>query len=918
MSKKFKFIFGALVIGFFIISSFLSFGVNLYTDWLWFESANFSSVFKTIISTKILMRLVIWMIFSLFLLLNLYFTKDKVIELLENAEEKQQEEESTVVELNQQENKYTQFLSPQRLNIIYLLISAVIGFVFSSISLDSWKTILKFFNATPFNMTDPLFNNDLSFYIFKLPLFQLGYQLFSFLIILTAIIVGVIYFITSSGNSALRKISSSHKAKNHFSILAALFFAIKAWGYRLDMFNLLYSDRGVAFGASYTDVHAQILALKVLAVVSLVLSLFIVVNIFIKKFKLIAIGVASLIVISILLGSLYPAFVQQYQVEPNELNRETPYIKHNIKHTQQGYNLDKIVEKDFPVSENLSYEKIKNNEATYNNIRLWDPRPLKSTYSQLQEIRSYYTFNDIDVDRYEIDGELRQVMLGARELDQKSFANQSWVNKRLNYTHGFGVAMSPVSEKTPGGAPKFTIKDIPPQSEKIDITEPRIYYGEQTNEYVIVNTKAQEFDYPEGNKNKYTSYQGEGGVKLSNLLRKISFSIKYGTLKLFLNNDITSESQLMFDRNIKQRVKKVAPFLEYDSDPYVVVADGQLYWIQDAYTTSNMYPYSEPQRWGNYIRNSVKVVTNAYSGQMKFYIVDESDPIAQTYKKIFPNLFLTKDKMPQEIKNHLRYPEELFKIQANMYEKYHMKDPKVFYNKEDMWELPKENYAGQSINVEPYYTLMNLPDDKEKERFLTMLPFTPRNKDNMIAWLGGKSDGELIMYRFPKSKLVYGPRQIESRIDQESSISEQLSLWDQRGSSIIRGNLLTIPIDESILYVEPIYLQSDQSKLPELKRIIVAYGDQVVMDTTLDRALLRIFGVENPEEILEEDEQQQNVPIGTLNNQLLNDLISTYEDAQSELKKGNWESYGNKINELEELIDELRENNQIESKEQSQ
>ena len=906
MSRKSKFIIGIIVIGFIAISSFLSFGVNLYTDWLWFESANFSSVFKTIITTKISMRLGLWMFFALFLFINLYFTKDKVIELLENAEEKQQEE-STVVELNQQQNKYSQFLSPQRLNIIYLITSAVIGFVFSSISLSSWKTVLKFFNATSFNITDPLFNNDLSFYIFKLPLFQLGYQLFSFLIILTAIIVGVIYFITTSGNSALQKISSSHTAKNHLSILAALFFAIKAWGYRLDMFNLLYSDRGVAFGASYTDVHAQLLALKVLTFVSLILSLFIVVNIFIKKFKLIAFGVATLIVISILLGTLYPAFVQQYQVEPNEVAKETPYIKHNINYTQNAYNLNEITERNFPVKENLTYQKVKNNEVTYNNIRLWDSRPLKSTYSQLQEIRSYYTFNSIDVDRYQIDGELTQVMLGARELNQELLPPQAqtWVNKKLNYTHGFGIAMSPVSKKTNGGAPEFLIKDIPPQSKALEIEQPRIYYGEKTNDYVVANTKAKEFDYPQGDDNKYISYEGQGGVTLNSLFRKVAFSLKYGTLKLLLNNDITPESQLMFDRNIKQRVRKVAPFLEYDSDPYMVVANNQLYWIQDAYTTTNMYPYSEPQRWGNYIRNSVKVVINAYSGQMQFYVADKSDPIIKTYDKIFPELFLAKNKMPTYIQKHLRYPEELFKIQANMYNKYHMENPKVFYNNEDLWNIPKENYAGDSIDMQPYYTLMNLPGDKDKSNFIIMLPFTPNKKDNMIAWLGGKSNGELILYKFPKQKLVYGPQQIEARIDQESRISEQLSLWDQRGSRIIRGNLLTIPIEESILYVEPIYLQAEQSQLPELKRVIAAYGDKVVMEQTLDQALLKVFGIKKPQQ--ERPDQGEKETVTFTSDELLNNLLSTYEEAQEELKAGNWNNYGEKVKEFEKILQQLKE-----------
>ncbi|MGM0368881.1 MAG: UPF0182 family protein [Bacillota bacterium] len=907
MTKKTKFIIGAIVAVFILFSTFFGLAITLYTNFLWFQSIDFSNVFKTIITTKVLIRLGLWIIFSLFIFLNLYFTKDKVLDFINDLTKKQVEEEDTVVELNQTDNNFLNFLSGTRLILLYLIVSAFIGFVFSSINLDSWKTVLKYINATSFNITDPLFNNDLSFYIFKLPLQELIYQLSSFLIILTSIIVAAIYLLTSSGASLWHRFKSNSLAKRHLSILVTLFFVIKAWGYRLDMFNLLYSDRGVAFGASYTDVHAQLFSLRILAIISLLLAAFIAINIFIKKFKLVIGGIATLVITSILLGTLYPAFVQQYQVEPNEIVKETPYIKYNINHTQQAYNLDEIKKRDFPVEENLTYEKLKNNKATYNNIRLWDSRPLKSTYSQLQEIRSYYTFDDIDVDRYQIDGELRQVMLGTRELDQDSLPpdSQTWVNKRLAYTHGFGVAMSPVSKKTPGGSPEFLMKDIPPESEGIKVEQPRIYYGEVTDDYVIANTKAQEFDYPQGDDNQYTSYKGSGGVKLSNLLRKLAFSFKYSTMKILLNNDITADSQLMFDRNIKGRVRKVAPFLQYDNDPYMVIADGKSYWIQDAYTTTNMYPYSEPQSWGNYIRNSVKVVIDAYTGKMKFYVVDDSDPLIKTYKKIFPKLFIDQEKMPDSLKSHLRYPQDLFSIQTNMFNKYHMNNPNVFYNNEDLWEIPQENYAGESIDMEPYYTLLNLPGDEDKNNFLIMQPFTPNNKDNMIAWLGGKANGDLVLYSFPKQKLVYGPRQIEARIDQESIISEQLSLWNQQGSRVIRGNLLTIPVDESILYVEPVYLQADNGQLPELKRIIAAYGDKVVMARNLETLFLKLFGIEQvPGEELPKEEQE--IITQFTSQQLIGDLISTYETAQEHLKDGEWEEYGERIEELEKMMEDLK------------
>ncbi|GAB6098411.1 UPF0182 family protein [Halanaerocella petrolearia] len=913
----------------FIISSiFLNLGVNFYTDLLWFKGLNFSDSFWTIIQNKIGFKLGTWLLISIIIFINLLFTKKKVVEFWENLKKKQEEKDSDIIELNPVDsNKWLEILTPGRATFIYLLLSLVVGFIFSNVSANDWQLALKFFNSTLFGKTDPLFNKDIAFYVFKLPFYNLLYQILTLTVVLSGFISGAIYLLTASGSSFLSKLNDNH-IKSHMSILLSAFFLLKAWGYRLNMFRLLYSERGVVFGASYTDVNAQLLALKVLSILTIIIAIFIFTNIFFKNMKFIIGGIITLFIASILLGNIYPGLVQQYQVEPNEIAKESPYIKHNIKFTREAYNLDEIEEREFPVKERMTYQDIKNNPTTINNIRLWDSRPLKSTYSQLQEIRSYYSFNDIDIDRYKVDGEVKQVMLGARELNQDLLSNQAqtWVNKRLNYTHGFGMAMSPVNEVTKEGLPKFIVKDIPSQSKGIKIKQPRIYYGELTNEYVVSNTKAKEFDYPQGDINQYVNYQGTGGIKLDSIIKKVAFSLKYNTLKLLLNNDITNDSRLMFRRNIKSRVQRIAPFLKYDQDPYLVVGeDGRFYWVQDAYTTTSLYPYSEPQRWGNYIRNSVKVVIDAYNGDIKFYIVDRSDPIIQTYQKIFPDLFTSFKDMPTGLKDNIRYPVDLFKIQAQMYNNYHMQNPKVFYNKEDLWNTPQESYseAGQDnskltnyrsdseIKMQPYYVLMNLPQET-KRNFLLMQPFTPVKKNNLNAWLAAKSNpedyGKLILYKFPKQKLIYGPMQIEARIDQDSSISKQLSLWNQRGSQVIRGNLLTIPIDQSLLYVEPIYLQAEQSKLPELKRIIVSYGERLAMAPNLKLALRKLFGItkdrEEPE-VEEPLEPAEGVEPATVKG-LVTEIDKLYNQTQDALKAGNWSQYGELITELKEKIDNLK------------
>ncbi|HEY3304788.1 MAG TPA: UPF0182 family protein, partial [Candidatus Binatia bacterium] len=573
----------------------------------------------------------------------------------------------------------------------------------------------------------------------------------------------------------------------------------------------------------------------------------------------------------------------------------------------RAYGLDKIESKDFPAEERLTAADLKRNEATIKNIRLWDHRPLLATYGQLQEIRTYYKFVDVDNDRYLIDGGSRQVMLSARELSYQHLPSRIWINEHLTYTHGYGVVFGPVNQVTPEGLPEFFIKDIPPVASKpaLRVTRPEIYYGELANDYVFVKTKASELDYPAGDQNVYTNYEGSGGVSVGSFWRKLLFSARFATLRIALSNDVTGQSRILYHRQIQERVAKIAPFIKFDRDAYLVIAQGgRLFWIIDGYTTSSRYPYSEPvPKLGNYIRNSVKAVIDAYNGAVDFYVSAPDDPIIQAYGKIFPGLFKPPEQMPEEIRAHIRYPQDFFTVQAHMYATYHMQDPQVFYNKEDVLSIPHRSIGGRETEMEPYYTIMRLPGET-REEFVLLLPFTPNKRDNMRAWLAARSDppnyGKLIALDFPKAKLIYGPRQIDARIDQDAVISQQLSLWNQRGSQVIRGSMLAIPIEASLLYVQPLYLAAEKGSLPELKRVIVAFGNQIAMEETLEQSLDRIFGGRSA---------QARAPEGreavSKEKTLANQAAEHFARAQEYLRQGNWAAFGEELKRVEELLKEM-------------
>ncbi|MEW6573103.1 MAG: UPF0182 family protein [Bacillota bacterium] len=872
-------------------------GAHLYTEWLWFLSLGFQDIFLKILLTEIGMRLFAAVVFFSFLFVNLLFTRKYVLKAIKFTPEG-----ADTVEIS----PWHQLISPRLVTLIFFLGSAVAALAFSSLMSNKWLVLHQYLNPVNMGVSDPLFGKELSFYIFSLPWHLLLYRLSFGMVLFTTVAIILIYSVTDplKGYGFWR----SRHALRHLSFLAVLIFALKAWGYYLNQFLLFYSERGVVFGPGYTDIHASLLAIRVLFFVALAVALLSVLGVVRSSLRYPLFGLGTLVVASFVLGVLYPAVVQKFVVEPNELNRERPYIENAIAFTRKAYGLDAIERKSFPAGKTLNLDDIKKNRDSFENIRLWDWKPLKETYTQLQEIRLYYQFHDIDIDRYRVNGEYRQVMLAARELNQDRLSPQAktWINQHLKYTHGYGVAMSPVNEVTTEGLPEFFIKDIPPQSRTdLKVTRPEIYFGELESPYVIVNTKTGEFDYPKGDENVYTSYKGKGGVQLGGFWQRLLFALSFNDYRFLLSTDITSDSKVLYHRDIRQRVQQIAPFLSYDDDPYVVLADGRLYYMWDAYTTTRWFPYSEPYDGFNYIRNPVKVVIDAYNGDVRFYLIDTQDPLAQSLARIFPDLFTPFKEMPRELAEHIRYPEQMFLIQAQMYTVFHMQDPQVFYNKEDKWVLPKEVFGGEEIRVEPYYIITRLPGDKEPE-FMLIIPFTPQNKNNMIAWFAARCDGEnygrLLVYEFPKQELVYGPMQVEARINQDTQISQQLTLWDQRGSNVIRGNLLIIPIKDALLYVEPLYLQAEQSKMPELRRVIVVHGDQIVMEPTLESALEKVFGGRTESEPApEEPEEKRSV------SELIQKANEYFNNADKSLRNGDWSGYGKSLEQLKEVLRELEE-----------
>lgn len=915
MKKKHLIIVSVVVLLIILVSSFSTI-LKFITDYLWFNEIGYVKTYLT----KLKSELIIGIPFFILLFFVFFFYIKKVL--------KKNYEVSMIIEVAG---------SKKKANIWIFLCSLVISFMYTvSVIPNIWMKVLQFLNSKSLNITEPIFNLDLQFYLFKLPFINSVTDLFiEILLLMIGLSVVIILFKDfskkikdmseqfgqSTQNISFNKLknkSTLNKIINQISVLGMLLliaFGIKIY---LNSFNLLYSDRGRVFGAGFTDVAITLNVYRIMAIVCIASSITFLIGAKKKNMK-IALALPVLVIGISILGSVTSGVVEKFIVEPDQLSKESKYLANNIKYTQMAYGIDDVEQLDFDVQDNLTKEDLANNKDVIDNIRINDKAPLKQVYNKLQGIRPYYSFNDVDIDRYIIDGKYRQVYLSARELDQSLLNTQAktWINEYLKYTHGYGITLSLVNQVTSQGQPELLIKDIPPTtSTTLTIERPEIYFGEKTNSYIIVNTDEKEFDYPLGSDNVESLYEGDAGIKL-NFINKLLFAIREGSYKLLISSNINSNSKIIINRNIIDRVKEIAPFLIFDEDPYIVVNedDGKLYWIIDGFTYSDKYPYSEP--YGdtniNYIRNSVKIVVDAYNGDTNFYIVDEEDPIIMTYNEIFKDLFKSIDEMPQGIKSHIRYSQEMMKIQAQMYRTYHMENTTVFFGREDNWDIAKQKYMSSEQEVEPNYYIFKLPNE-EKVEFLLTIPYTPQGKDNMSAMLVARNDGDnygqLLLYKFPKNKNIQGTALIESKIDQDTEISSQLTLWSQKGSNVLRGDTLIIPIENSLLYIEPIYLQSDtQSNFPEMKMVVAAYNNNIVMESTLDKALEKVFG-----SIYTEDKDESN------NNDLVNDNIdeqindvqtliqqanNLLNEANEALKNGDWALYGEKQESLKTVLSKL-------------
>jgi hypothetical protein len=867
---------------------------DVLVDWLWFDSLGFGEVFRT----TWLARLAVFAVAAgvSFLVLG----ANALVATSPRHAPIRRSRLRNVVDIEGLPDFID--LTPERIpwRPLALALAALLSILVGLAQVGSWAVFLKWLYAAPFGRTEPLLGHDLGFYAFALPALRAVRDWAFGLFFIAAVMAGGLH--VARGAIDVQTASVTGRAARHLSVLLVGVFLVLAANFALGRYDLLLDQNGVVFGATYTDVHVRLPWLDVLIGLALVGAALAAANVVRGGVRL-PVAAVALVVGGAVLEALTAGLFQGYRVKPDELRLETPYIATNIELTRYGFGLDRFGAKPFPAKGSLTPAVLAANDATIQNIRWWDPRPLLDTYRQLQELRLYYDFHDVDVDRYTIDGRYREVMLAARELEQTKLPPeaQTWINKHFKYTHGIGIAMSPVDRFDDEGLPVFYVKDIPPVSSVGPrIERPEIYFGESASPYVVVGGGNTEFDYAKGQENVYTTYAGGAGIALDGPWRRALFAWYFGDAKLLVSGNVGASSKLLFRRALGDRIRRVAPFLWLDRDPYLVVAGGRLVWLQDAYTVSDAVPYSQPTGADgiNYIRNSVKIAVDAYDGSIVFYVADAAEPVVSTYARIFPSLFRPLDAMPAELRQHVRYPEDLFVLQARTYATYHMTDPEVFYNKEDLWDVPQESAGDRAIPMEPYYTIMRLPGEPHEE-FVAMLPMAPSGRDNMIAWLAARCDGPqygtVIEYAFPKDQLVFGPAQVEARIDQDTTISQQLSLWNQLGSRVIRGNLLVIPIDDAILYVEPLYLRAERRELPELKRLIASTGDRVVMGTSVDGVMKALFAGEEkaPATVTEAPPPSAEAP-----GQPPAEAQQHYARALEALRQGDWRAFGAEMDAL--------------------
>jgi len=948
---------GAIIVILLIILAFVGL-IGFITDFLWFKELDYVSVFFTKLFTQLKIGVPVFVIVTFLAYVYLKFLKKGYFKKVKSNEE----------------------TNHKLLNIISWGLAAVYGGITTYFAVTKmWFQFLQFSNSTGFDIKDPLYKLDISFYVFKLEFIEVANELVLLLLIAFAVLTVLYYGIlitmrtpqfyedlpqqddeeaeetydyadaderydgstyneTGSTfdrvNDVIGKVSqifgkkkpAAKKkrrdrqfddqnfkmivsiAEKQLIVVGVLFFIMLAVFFFLRQYNLLFGSTGAVYGAGFTDVNITLWMYRIIMVLSVLAAIGFAFGITKRKLKPAVIAPVLMVIVAIV-GIGGGLLVQKMIVEPDEINKESKYLERNIQYTQYAYGLDDVDSKSFAASEDLTSDDISNNMETISNIRINDYTPTKTFYNQTESIRQYYSFNDVDVDRYTINGEYTQTYLSAREIDEEKISD-TWLNKHLKYTHGYGITMSRVDKITSSGQPDVMIGGIPPESsvEEIELKQSGIYFGELTNNYVLVGTSEEEFDYPDGNSNKYTKYKGDAGIDLG-LFNRVMFAVREKSLKLLVSSNVDSDSKIIINRNIKARVKEIMPYLEYDTDPYMITADGKLYWIIDAYTHTSMYPYSEPyssEHATNYIRNSVKVVIDAYNGDTDYYIVEENDPIAQTFKKIYPDLFKELKDMPEAIKAHIRYPNTLLNIQAQVYQRYHMNDVKVFYQNEDLWEIASEIYGTEEQKMTPNYYIMKLPGESSAE-FVNTIPFTPKDKKNLMGLLVARSDGDnygkLVVYQMPKSKTVYGPMQVEAQIDQNTEISKEFSLWNSSGTKYSRGNLFIVPIEDSLLYVEPVYLEATNSSIPEVKRVIVAYGDEIAYETTLTAALNSIFGEGSAKSGSSSSSSSSSSDLSK--SELIEKAQEAFDNAQAAQKDGNWAKYGEYIDDLEDYLSQL-------------
>lgn len=884
-----------------VIIAVLSSSIGIIIDYQWFNELGYLSVYFT--KLVAILKLMAPTFLVIFLVLTFYYKS-----LVPNIRRL-----NKVTEIDKTREK--------RYFKVFTLVNFVISLIFSiGFSTTYWYKILEFTKSTNFQLNDPIFNKDISFFIFKLPLIQSLYSSSLSLIVLLVIGTFVIYIALTAkdkifsgrievGTKNLKNLTNgiTSFAGKQLAILAALMMLIISLGYMISAWNLSYSPRGVVFGASYTDVAVSLKFFKVIAIISFVLAFVVFFSIIFKKVKPIILSVV-LIVVLMVGENVAAGMVQQFFVQSNEKSLEKPYIEHNINYTKKAFNIDTIAEEDYAIKNELTSKNLGENKDIIDNIKVNSYRPALEFYNQFQYIRYYYKFNDIDIDRYNINNKYNQVFVAARELDFDKLDENAitWQNKHLAYTHGYGVVMSEVNSVTTEGQPDFIMSNIPLQNEtNLAIDNPRIYFGEGNNDYSIVNTKLGEIDYPIGGENKYNNYDGSAGIKMG-FLNKLMFSLKEQNFKFLLSNDITKDSKIILHKNIMERVKKIAPFLRYDKDPYMVISNNQLYWIIDGYTVSDKFPFSQPTDNINYIRNSVKVVVDAYNGTTNFYIVDEQDPIAATYSKIFPELFKKSSELSEDLRAHFRYPQDLFEIQCNVLGKYHVTDPGVFYNGDDVWSIAqdKEKVEEEQKANEASYVTMKLPNSS-KEEMVILEYFNTKGRDNMVAMFGARMDGEnygkMFLYKFPTGGTIYSPMLFKQKINQDPVISKELSLWDTKGSEVQFGDILIVPIENSLLYVEPLYLRaSGEKSIPEMKNVIVGYADKLVLAPNIESALQKLFNIEGSKE-----EGKAPTTGGSVVSGDISKVKELYNKAIEAQKSGDWAKYGEYITELGKLIENL-------------